>query len=114
MGFAAKTTIGIDGRDEVDSFIEFGNASNLFELAPENKNVGQVDGFADRQRSYIDVDEAKGMKVASSFVFSQLFDSGGYLDLSPLQKTQVVSASDHATHIAFSMAAGSIAEGQGG
>jgi hypothetical protein len=47
-------------------------------------------------------------------VFSQLFDSGGYLDLSPLQKTQVVSASDHATHIAFSMAAGSIAEDQGG
>jgi hypothetical protein len=54
------------------------------------------------------------MKVASSFVFSQLFDSGRHSNLSSLQETQVVSAPDHAAHIVFSVAAGSIAEDQGG
>ena len=114
MGLTAKSAVAVDSSRKVYSFIKFRDSADLFKLTFENENVRQVDCFAEGYGSDKHVNEAKRMEISSRCVLSQLFYSGGHLDFGPLQKTQIVSAPDHATHIARSVAAGSIAVGETG
>jgi hypothetical protein len=39
MGLASEPSVAVNSGHKVDSLIEVGNASYLFELAPKNKDV---------------------------------------------------------------------------
>lgn len=59
MGFTSKSPVTVDRSHKRDSFVEVRDAANLFELALEDENVGEVDGFPQRDGRHENVDEAK-------------------------------------------------------
>lgn len=114
MRLAAEPSVTVDGSHKVDSLIECRDVTHLFELAFKNEDVRKVDGFSQGNRRHEDVDQTKGVKVSTFWVFTKLFYSGGNPYLGSFQQTQVFPTSNDGTHIQPPVAGTIIAEGGGG